>query len=44
LAKDQSLSGGASWLAGGGVTGGGFISLRRVAETPFNIVLEARAS
>jgi hypothetical protein len=26
------------------VTGGGFTTLRRVAETPFNIVLEARAS
>jgi hypothetical protein len=26
------------------VIGGGFTTLRRVAETPFNIVLEARAS
>ena len=25
------------------VLGAGFVSLRRVAETPFNIVLEARA-
>ena len=26
------------------VTAGGFTTLRRVAETPFNIVLEARAA